>query len=101
VERALGIDTSTAVPDVAGWLLIACRELEKSETAREQLRQERDAQTEALERVRNLHRPVAHGGITICAECSGWDGSTTDNSPCGHEHCPTLRALDSQPAPDA
>src|SRR5690606_33526930 len=76
VERALGIDTSTAVPDVAGWLLIACRELEKSETAREQLRQERDAQTEALERVRNLHRPVAHGGITICAECSGWDGST-------------------------
>jgi hypothetical protein len=52
VGRALGIDTSTAVPDVASWLLTACRELEKSETAREQLRRERDAQGEALERVR-------------------------------------------------
>src|SRR5690606_32664444 len=55
VGRALGIDTSTAVPDVAGWLLTACRELEKSETAREQLRRERDAQSAAIERVRNLH----------------------------------------------
>lgn len=38
VERVLGIDTSTAVPDVAGWLLTACRELEKSEAARAKLR---------------------------------------------------------------
>ncbi|WP_194235936.1 hypothetical protein [Streptomyces acidicola] len=57
------------------------------------LRKERDAQAEAIERVRNLHRPVEHQGITICAECSAWDGHTTDNSPCGYEHCPTLRAL--------
>jgi hypothetical protein len=56
----------------------------------------------ALDRVRNLHRPAEHGGITICAECSGWDGSTTDNSPCGYEHCPTLRALaGNHPAPAA
>ncbi|NEA52439.1 hypothetical protein [Streptomyces sp. SID10815] len=47
-----------------------------------------------IQAVRDLHRPVEHSGITICAECSGWDGETTDNSPCGYEHCPTLRALD-------
>lgn len=52
---------------------------------------------EAISRVRSLHRPVEHGGITICAECSGWDGSTTDNSPCGYEHCTTLKALAAEP----
>jgi hypothetical protein len=95
VERALGIDISTAVPDAGGWLLTACRELEKSETAREQLRQERDAQTEALDRVRNLHRPVEHNGQTICWECSAYDfpGLTTDNAPVAHDQCGTLRAI--------
>ncbi|QQM45221.1 hypothetical protein [Streptomyces liliifuscus] len=47
----------------------------------------------AIYRVRQLHRPVDHYGVTICAECSGWDGSTTDSSPCGYEHCPTIKAL--------
>lgn len=42
VGRVLGIDTNSVAPDVAGWLLTACSELEKSEAAREQLRQERD-----------------------------------------------------------
>jgi hypothetical protein len=46
-----------------------------------------------IARVRQLHRPVEHRGVLICAACSGWDGSTTDNSPCGYEHCPTLKLL--------
>ncbi|MFC8986024.1 hypothetical protein [Streptomyces sp. NPDC057115] len=98
VERALGIDTSSAAPDVAGWLLTACRELEKSETAREQLRQERDAQAAALDRVRNLHRPVEHRGQTICWECSDYDfpGQTTDSPPVAHDQCGTLRALNGE-----
>lgn len=58
VGRVLGIDASTAVPDVAGWLTTACRELEKSEAAREQLRQERDAQAETLEQMRAGEEPV-------------------------------------------
>lgn len=66
------------------------------------LRRMCDDQAEAIERVRNLHRPVEHGGITICAECSGWDDSSTDNSPCSYEHCPTLKALATTgPAADA
>lgn len=101
VGRVLGIDTSTAVPDIAGWLLTACRELEKSEAAREQLRQERDAQAESLERVRNLHRPVEHRGTMICAECSAFGGSTTDNAPVAHSQCGTLHALSSDQLADA
>lgn len=53
----------------------------------------------AIKRVRQLHRPVDHHGMTICAACSGWDGSTTDNSPCGYGHCPTLKALGPQETP--
>ena len=43
VRRALGIDMTEAgvEPDIAGWLLAACRELEKSEAARRHLRDER------------------------------------------------------------
>ncbi|HTE56961.1 MAG TPA: hypothetical protein VK698_39180 [Kofleriaceae bacterium] len=97
VERALGIDTSACAPDVAGWLLTACRELEKSEAAREQLRQERDAQTAATDRVRNLHRPVEHRDQVICWECSAYDFArlTTDNTPVAHDQCGTMRALNS------
>lgn len=59
------------------------------------IRKQRDDQAAAIERVRQLHRPVEFRDRgTICAECSGWDGNTTDNSPCGYEHCPTLKALD-------
>ncbi|UPZ27637.1 hypothetical protein MUK60_07295 [Streptomyces sp. LRE541] len=101
VGRVLGIDTSSVAPDVAGWLLTACRELEKSEAAREQLRQERDAQAESLERVRNLHRPVDYRGTMICAECSAFGGSTTDNAPVAHNQCGTLHALISDQLADA
>ncbi|TFI30174.1 hypothetical protein E4P36_05360 [Streptomyces sp. 4R-3d] len=47
-----------------------------------------------VQRIRALHRPVEHNGRTICGECSGWDGGSTDNSPCGYGQCSTLRALD-------
>lgn len=96
VGRALGIDTSTAAPDVAGWLLTACHELEKSETAREQLRQGCEAQADALERVRNLHRPVEYRGQTICWECSAYDFErlTTDSPPVLYDQCGTLKAID-------
>jgi hypothetical protein len=42
VDRVLGINSGRGKPDVAGWLLTACRELEKSEAAREHLRKDRD-----------------------------------------------------------
>lgn len=61
VRRALGIDITEGKPDVAGWLLAACRELEKSEAARAHVRRERaEARQqvaeydEALTRVRAL-----------------------------------------------
>lgn len=43
VHRVLGITPGEGPADVAGWLLTACRELEKSEAARGHLRRERDA----------------------------------------------------------
>lgn len=42
VRRALGIDITEGEPDIAGWLLAACRELEKSEAARARLLEDRD-----------------------------------------------------------
>lgn len=48
----------------------------------------------ALARVRALHRPMEHGGQTICAECSAYDGQgSTDNSPALYDQCATLRAI--------
>ena len=41
LRRALGIDITEGSPNLAGWLLTACRELEKSEAARRHLREER------------------------------------------------------------
>lgn len=49
--------------------------------------------TAGLNAVRDLHRPVEHNGQTICAECSGWGGESTDNSPVPHGQCGTLRAI--------
>ena len=67
------------------------------------LRKERDAQAAAIERVRDRHRPVEHGGQTICWECSAYDllGKTTDNPPVTHDQCGTLKALAGYPAADA
>ncbi|WP_442803646.1 hypothetical protein OG411_29985 [Streptomyces pseudogriseolus] len=100
VQRTLGIDTSTATPDVAGWLLTACRELEKSQSAREQLRQERDAQVNAIQRALALHRPVEYNGQIICWECSAYDfqSQSTDNAPVAHDQCGTFKALNGQQA---
>lgn len=51
----------------------------------------------AIERVRQLHRPVEFRDRgTICAECSAFDGSSTDNSPVGYAHCATLKALEGE-----
>jgi hypothetical protein len=54
---------------------------------------ERDALKEAIERVRNLHSSMTHGGIAICGHCSGWNGFR-----CGGRvqpfPCPTLADLD-------
>lgn len=66
------------------------------------LRKERDALAEAAQRVRDLHRAVEYRGAAICAECSAFGGSTTDNAPVAFDQCGTLRALSgNQPAPDA
>lgn len=49
VGRALGIDITSGEPDLAGWLLAACRELEKSKDARKRVAKEcRAALAEAL-----------------------------------------------------
>lgn len=53
----------------------------------------------SIQRVRDLHRPVEHGGRTICAECSAYDGTSTDNTPVDHAQCGTLRALDGKETP--
>ncbi|MEV6504770.1 hypothetical protein AB0M61_01445 [Streptomyces sp. NPDC051642] len=51
VDRVLGINSGRGKPDVAGWLLTACRELEKSEDARAHLRSERDSLKTRLQQV--------------------------------------------------
>jgi hypothetical protein len=53
VQRSLGITPDYGSTDLAEWLFIACRELDKSEASRAHLRRERDALKAALERVRN------------------------------------------------
>lgn len=60
------------------------------------LRKQRDAQAEASERVRRIHKPVIYKGEEICWECSAYDfvGQTTDNSPVAYAQCAALRALD-------
>lgn len=67
-------------------------------------RKERDAQAEALERVRRLHKSVPHRGESICWECSAYDftGQSTENSPIAYSQCSTLRALngDTEQSPE-
>lgn len=48
--------------------------------------------SEVAARVRQLHRPVEHGGQTICAECSAYGGQSTDNAPIAHP-CATIQAI--------
>lgn len=48
VRRLLGIDAAAGPADVVGWLLTACRELEKSEGARSDLRRQRNDLAQAL-----------------------------------------------------
>lgn len=75
-------------------------ELRHANEAIERITADLDEARAAIERVRMLHRPVEYGSWgTICAECSGWDGRTCDNSPCGYEYCPTLKALAGPEAP--
>ncbi|WP_432053732.1 hypothetical protein [Streptomyces sp. bgisy022] len=95
---ALGTDPGTSWDDLRTTAAEYRTELIRSENAREHLRQERDTQTQAIDRVRNLHRPVEHNGQTICWECSAYDfeRQTTDNPPVAHDQCGTLRALDGQ-----
>ncbi|MEV8124809.1 hypothetical protein AB0P07_11950 [Streptomyces sp. NPDC085944] len=69
---------------------------QETETMR-QLQRAEQAEA-AIARVRALHRPADHRGLLICVECSCYDGSSTDNSPCGYEHCPTNAALEGLPS---
>jgi hypothetical protein len=45
------------------------------------------------DRIRQIHRPADYRGLTICVACSAYDGISCDNSPCGYEYCPTIKAL--------
>ncbi|MFM9589895.1 hypothetical protein ACKI1J_14770 [Streptomyces scabiei] len=101
---ALGIDRASNWDDIRNTAAEFRSELIRSENAREHLRQERDTQTKAIERVRNLHRPVEHRGQAICWTCSNYDllGNTTDTPPVPYDQCGTLKALAAeQPSTDA
>ena len=54
----------------------------------------------AIERVRTLHQPMGRGPFTVCTHCSGWNGFRCEGVVTPHP-CPTLEALDAQPAPDS
>lgn len=102
VRKRVSKEQKAALTDALG--MDRLRDWDDILNAARGLRTQRDAQAEAIERVRNLHRPVDHRGVTICWECSAYDlpSQTTDNSPCGIEHCPTLKALSGEwSAPDA
>ena len=53
----------------------------------------------AIERVRALHQPMGRGPFTVCTHCSGWNGFRCEGVVTPHP-CPTLEALDAQPAPE-
>ncbi|MEU8555927.1 hypothetical protein AB0C80_18325 [Streptomyces anthocyanicus] len=86
-------DQADRIDDLTARRNALCEELADQEV--ETVRQHERAQRAeaAIARVRALHRPVDHRGVLICAECSGYDGLSTDNSPCGYEYCPTLLAI--------
>ncbi|WP_089117128.1 hypothetical protein [Streptomyces sp. SS07] len=85
-----------AITDALG--LDRLRDWDDIRNAAAGIRRDREAKTEAVENVRNLHRPVEHRGQTICWECSGYDfpGQTTDSTPVTHDQCSTLRALNAE-----
>lgn len=100
VTRALRVtdqDRKDALTDALG--MDPTRDWDDIRNSAAGLRKQRDAQSEAIERVRNLHRPVEHRGRTICWECSAYDfpGQSTDNAPVAHDQCGTLRALNGEP----
>lgn len=68
VRRVLGIDTTTCPADVAGWLLTACRELEKSEAARQQLRADRQRICLAVQDARSRARTPGAWGVLQALE---------------------------------
>jgi hypothetical protein len=51
--------------------------------------------------VRALHQPMQRGPFTICAHCSGWDGKWRCLGVVTDYPCPTVRALDGEPAREA
>jgi hypothetical protein len=55
----------------------------------------------AVARVRALHQPMERGPFTICAHCSGWDGKWRCLGVVTDYPCPTVRALDGEPAREA
>jgi hypothetical protein len=55
-------------------------------------------QQAAAARVRALHQPMQRGPFTICAHCSGWDGKWRCLGVVTDYPCPTVRALDGEPA---
>lgn len=62
VRNTLGIDLATGTPDIASALLTACRELEKSEAAREKLRGDRERLRAALAEVLSEFVHETHPG---------------------------------------
>jgi hypothetical protein len=61
VRSVLGIDVNTAPTDLNTWLLTACRQLEKSEDAREHLRDQRNAVAQALREALAVFHEVRTG----------------------------------------
>lgn len=97
IRRRVTREQKTALADALG--MDRLRDWDDIHNTARGLRKERDAQADALERVRQLHKPVVHRGEEICWECSAYDflRQTTDNAPIAYSQCGTLRALNEQP----
>ncbi|MFF7147475.1 hypothetical protein ACFZAO_05300 [Streptomyces griseoaurantiacus] len=94
IRKRVAKEQKAALTDALG--MGRLRDWDDIRNAATALRKQRDEQAEAIERVRNLHRPVEHRGQTICWECSDYDfpGQTTDSAPVAYGQCATLRVLD-------
>lgn len=84
-------DHKVAITDALG--MDRTRDWDDIVNAAAGIRRSRDSMRDAIQRVRDLHRPVEYRGMRICAECSAYDGNgSCDNSPAVYDQCTTTQA---------
>ena len=96
IRKRVAKECKTALLDALG--MDRTRDWDDIRNAARGIRKQRDEQATAIERVRQLHKPVLHRGEEICWACSAYDfvGQTTDNSPVAYNQCGTLQALNGE-----